>query len=340
MLNKQKNKLKHIEACLLPDSQYKKSAGFENIDLVYNSLPEINLKDVCTKINFLNHSLKAPLMIAPMTGGLELGKILNERWAKAAEHFGIAFGVGSQRLAIEHEEVRKSFLVRKHAKNAFIFANLGAAQILAWEIKKILSTVDMIKANALFIHVNPLQEACQEQGDTNFFGILKKLEELNKEFLKLKIPLLVREVGFGFSKQTAQRIINIGISGLDCAGAGGTSWSKVESLCSNSEKYQKIGDSFAEWGIPTVESIKNVRSICKNIPLIATGGIRTGEHIAKALLLGANLASMGQPMLKAAILGEEELFKFIEQTILEFRIALFSIGYNDCFSFLNAKNAS
>ncbi len=330
MLNKQKNKLKHIDACLLPDSQYKKSAGFENIDLVYNSLPEINLKDVCTKTSFLGHSLSAPLMIAPMTGGSELGKVLNERWAKAAQHFGIAFGVGSQRLALEDPSVTNSFLIRKYAKDAFIFANLGAAQLAYWGVKEALAAVHMIDANALFIHLNPLQEACQEHGDTNFFGILKKLEELNKEFLKLKIPLLVREVGFGFSKQAAQRLINIGISGIDCAGAGGTSWSKVESLCSSSETYQKIGESFSEWGIPTVESIKNVRSICKTIPLIATGGIRSGEHIAKVLLLGANLASMGQPMLKAAILGQEELFKFIEQTILEFRITLFAMGYKDC----------
>lgn len=321
---KQQNKLKHIEACLLQDSQYKKSAGFENINLTYNSLPEVNLSDIKTETTFLSHKLKAPLMIAPMTGGIELGKVLNERWAKAAEYFGIAFGVGSQRLAIEHDEAKESFKVRKYAKNALIFANLGAAQIVKWDIKKVLLAIDMIKADALFIHLNPLQEACQRGGDTNFEGVIRAIEKINKEFIKLQIPLLVREVGFGMSKEVAQRLINIGISGIDCAGAGGTSWSKVESLCSTNKQYQSLGESFAEWGIPTVDSINNVRSVSKTIPLIATGGIRNGEHIAKCLYLGANIASMGQPMLKAAIESEESLFEFIELVLLQLRVALFS----------------
>lgn len=323
---KQKNKLKHIEACLLDESQYKKSAGFENISMPYNSLPEINLCDINIQTTFLGHNLKAPLMIAPMTGGLELGKVLNERWAKAAEYFGIAFGVGSQRLAIEHEEVKETFMVRKYAKNAFIFANLGAAQILTWDIKKILLAVDMIKANALFIHINPLQEACQYGGDTNWLGVLKSIEKINKEFLKLKVPLLVREVGFGMSKEVAKKLIDIGVSGLDCAAAGGTSWSKVESLCSDNKKYKLLGECFADWGISTVDSIKNVRSVSKSIPLIATGGIRNGEHVAKALYLGANLASIGQPMLKAAFVSEENLFEFIESVLLQFRVSLFACG--------------
>lgn len=315
-------KLKHIDACLLAESQYKKSAGFAEINLDHQAALSNDLNSISLKTNFLGKDLKAPLMIAPMTGGMEKGALLNRLWAKAAGHFGIALGVGSQRLALEDQSTEKSFCVRQYAPDILLFANLGAAQIIhSFKADKIKRAVEMIEADALFIHLNPLQEALQSGGDTNFFGLLQAIEKTIKTLRPLGVKVLVREVGFGLSQKAAKDLISLGIDGLDCAGAGGTSWAKVESLCSNDPKYRRMGETFGEWGIPTAQSIQNVRLVDKNIPLIATGGIRTGLDIAKCLYLGANIAAMAQPLLKAAMEGEEMLFAFIEEKLLELKIA-------------------
>ncbi len=320
-------KLRHVQACLLSASQYEKSTGLESIDLPHEAAAAIDLDTVNLRVSFLGHTLSAPLMIAPMTGGTELAALLNRRWAEAAEYFGLAFGVGSQRLALENETVKQSFLVRNYAKNAMIFANLGAAQLLSnLDADDALRAVAMIKANALFIHLNPLQEMCQEHGDRSFAGVLKAIEKLVPIFKKESIPLLVREVGFGLSENAARALIATGIDGLDCAGAGGTSWAKVEALCANNEKYRRLGHIFGEWGIPTASSIKNVRAVDPNIALVASGGIRSGLDIARALHLGANLTGMAQPMLKAAMEGPEQLHDFIEQILLELRVAMAASG--------------
>lgn len=324
---KQLAKLKHVNACLLDESQYHKSSGFDSFDLSNEAAGELCLDEISLATTFLGHHLKAPLMIAPMTGGMELGAVLNRRWASAAEHFGLPFGVGSQRLALEDERVKQSFMVRKWAPRALIFANLGVAQLRKGQgSAQALAAVEMIEADALFVHLNPLQEACQEHGDVNFSGILRAIASAVELLHRHQIPVFAREVGFGLSERAAKALIDTGIAGLDCAGAGGTSWAKVEALCATSDKYQKLAETFGEWGIPTVESIKNVRRIDRQIPLIATGGIRNGLHIAKAIALGANLASMAQPMLKAAVKGEQELFSFIEQTLHELRVAMFASG--------------
>lgn len=325
-IKKQQTKLKHVEACLLPSSQYKKSAGFAEVALSHNSTAGLCLEEISLETTFLSHKLKAPLMIAPMTGGMELGAILNRRWALAAEYFELPFGVGSQRLALMDDRVRPSFIVRNYAPHAFIFANLGAGQLIKHGASQAIRAVDMIRANALFIHLNPLQEVCQEGGDVDFRHVIKTIAVVVQELHKLSIPVLVREVGFGLSEQAAKDLIDIGVAGLDCAGAGGTSWTKVEALCATSPKYRAIALAFGEWGIPTVQSILNVRKINSDIPLIATGGIRNGLDVAKALALKANIASMAQPMLQAAIKGEAELFSLIEQVLLELRIAMFACG--------------
>lgn len=320
-------KLRHVHACLLDESQYQKTTGLEEIDLGNESAGEINLDEVDLHTEFLGHALKAPLMIAPMTGGMELGAFLNRRWAEAAEHFGLAFGVGSQRLALEDGGVRSSFLVRKYAPKAMIFANLGAAQLVS-SLKPLdaVHAVEMIEANALFIHLNPLQEMCQERGDKNFSGIVRAISDVVRELHLLGIPVLVREVGFGLSEFSARALIDTGIDGLDCAGAGGTSWSKVEALCATTDSARRLGTVFGEWGIKTAQSIKNVRHVDKDIALIASGGIRNGLDIAKAMHLGADLVGMAQPMLKAAMGKEGELENFITQVLLELKVALAGAG--------------
>lgn len=323
-------KLKHVQACLSKESQYRKSAGFEEITLNHEAASGLALSDVSLATQFLGHKLKAPLMIAPMTGGMELGAVLNERWAKAAEFFGLCMGVGSQRLAIEDPSARASFSIRKYAPSALIFANLGAGQLVqGMNAKHALQAVSMIKANALFIHLNPVQEACKPYGDVSFSHLLKTIAAVVEILHREQIPVLVREVGFGLSKESAKRLISTGVAGLDCSGAGGTSWAKVEAMCAQEEKYRRLGRIFGEWGIPTVQSIKNVRSVDKAIPLIASGGLRSGLDLAKSLALGADLGAMAQPMLEHAMLGEEALFAFIEQCFLELRIALYASGVQE-----------
>lgn len=334
-------KLKHVQACLRDESQYRKSPGFEQVDLGHEAAAGLSLKtiDLCT--TFLGHQLQAPLMIAPMTGGMELGAVLNERWARAAEYFGLAFGVGSQRLALENSAARSSFAVRKYAPRALIFANLGAAQLVhGMNAEHALKAVEMIEADALFIHLNPLQEACQAHGDHDFGQVVKAIENIVSCLYKHDVPVLVREVGFGLSMRSARLLIDTGIAGIDCAGAGGTSWSKVEALCADQEKYQRLGRVFGEWGIPTAESIINVRQVNKELPLIACGGIRTGLDVAKALKLGANLAAMAQPMLVSAIKSEQALFLFIEQILHELRVAMFAAGLSQVREFLNQRSKS
>lgn len=320
-------KNKHINACLLDESQYCKTAGFDQIELINQSAAALSFSKLNLTTSFLGHQLKAPLMIAPMTGGSDLGARLNRMWAEAAEFFGIAFGVGSQRLALENPAVATSFKVRDYAPTAMIFANLGAAQLVrAMQAEYCLRAVDMVRANALFIHLNPCQEACQEGGDNNFLGLLSALAQVVRDFEPLKIPVLVREVGFGLSKQAVRALLETGIAGLDCAGAGGTSWTKVESICAASDSYRRLAMVMGEWGIPTVQSIKNVRQVNAQIPLIACGGIRSGLDVAKALALGADLAAIAQPMLKAAMISSEALHKYIEQILLELKVAMFANG--------------
>lgn len=317
-------KLAHLEACLSSEVEYSKSAGFDQIELVNQAACDVSLNLINLETEFLGKKLQAPLMIAPMTGGVERGYELNKLWAKAAEHFGIAFGVGSQRVALENLKLASTYDIRKYAPNAFIFANLGAAQIAqGMSLDNIKRAIDMISADALFIHFNAVQEACQD-GDVDYRNIFRNMTRVCEHFAKQNFPVLAREVCFGISPEAASRLISMGVSGIDCAGAGGTSWAKVEALCAKTERRRKMGFRFGEFGIPTANSIQNVRQISQTIPLIATGGIRTGQDIAKALKLGANLTAMARPMLLAAHAGEEALFEFIEDLILELQIALFA----------------
>lgn len=320
-------KLKHVEACLVPESQYEKSTGLEMVELNHQAAGGLSLHEVKLSTTFLGRTIQAPLMIAPMTGGTELGALLNQRWARAAEHFGLPMGVGSQRLALFDDTVRQSFMVRRWAKTTMVFANLGAAQLMGEDACALaMRAVDMIEADALFIHINPLQEACQKNGDTNWVGMLTAIERVVATLKQHGVPVLAREVGFGISQKAALALINTGIAGLDCAGAGGTSWAKVEGLCAGDERSKRLGQVFGEWGIKTAQSITNVRTVNRTIPLIATGGIRTGLEVAKCLALGADMAAMARPMLIKALEGEEALHVFIEQVLLELKVSLFAAG--------------
>lgn len=329
-IKKSLRKLKHIEACLLPESQYIKTTGLADIALEHHATASLNFADIDITTTFLGKNLQAPLMIAPMTGGVKMAALLNERWAKACEHFALPLGVGSQRLALEHDDIKASYQVRQWAKTTLVFANLGGAQLLNNNaIDLALRAVAMIEADALFIHINPVQEICQQGGDTNWQGLLSSLHKIINRLHLDNIPVFIREVGFGFSQKDVKALVDIGVYGLDCAGAGGTSWSRVEGLCAKNPSYQRLASVFAEWGINTVQSIRNVRAINKSIPLIATGGIRSGLDVAKVLALGANMAAMAQPMLSMAMVSEEQLYDFIAQILLELKVSMFANGANN-----------
>jgi isopentenyl-diphosphate delta-isomerase len=207
-----------------------------------------------------------------------------------------------------------------------LFANIGAVQLVkGWGVDEARRAREMIESDALLHHQNPKQEAIQS-GDQDFRGLADKIRVVASTLHKSGVPVFVREVGFGISQDAARRLIDCGIQGIDCAGAGGTSWAKVESICAKSERRKIMGDVFGEWGIPTAQSILNVRSVSDRIPLIATGGLRSGVDVAKALALGADIGSMARPMLVAADQGDEAIDRFIERTLTELRIAMFGVG--------------
>jgi isopentenyl-diphosphate Delta-isomerase len=248
--------------------------------------------------------------------------------ARAAEHFGLAMGVGSQRVGVEDEQRAAFFKIRSDAPTTFVFANFGAGQLVkGWGVDHARRAVDMIGADALFLHFNPIQEAAQG-GDVDFRGLVDKIAALTAGMRAHGVPVFAREVGFGMSAVAARLLDAAGVSGIDVAGAGGTSWAKVESLCAKTERRKKMGASFGEWGIPTADALVAVRAVT-SLPLIATGGLRSGIDVGKALALGATLGAMARPMLVAAHASEEALHAFIEDTLLELRITLFGAGCND-----------
>lgn len=332
------SKTQHIDACLTAAVEYVKRAGFERLDFVNQALPEVSLEEIDLSTSMCGKALKAPLMIAPMTGGVERAHQLNLRLASAAQRFGLAMGVGSQRVGLEDAERAKLFAVRSVAPDILLFANFGAAQLASgWGVEHARRAVDMIEADALFLHFNPIQEAAQG-GDVDFRGLIFKVREVCAAMRSQGVPVFAREVGFGISAEAARELIDAGVSGIDCAGAGGTSWAKVEGLCAKTERRKKMGMAFGEWGIPTADSIRAVRSVSQRIPLIATGGLRSGLDLAKALALGADVGAMARPMLVAAHQGEEALAARIEDVLTELRIAMFGIGASSLDELRHTKN--
>jgi isopentenyl-diphosphate Delta-isomerase len=322
-------KLKHIEVCLTQPVEYDKRTGLEAYELTNQALPEVSLGSLDLSASLAGRVLRAPLMMAPMTGGTEEGLAINRRLAVAAEHFGLAMGVGSQRLALEQPERARFFRVRDVAPNIVLFANFGAGQLVrGWGAGEARRALEMIQADALFVHLNPVQEAIQG-GDRDFRELAAKLSRLCKDLDSEGVTVFAREVCFGMSTESAQRLIDCGVRGLDCSGAGGTSWAKVEAFCAPTQRRRELGLRFGEWGIPTARSILNVRSVAPHIPLIASGGLRNGIDLAKALALGADIGAMARPFLLKAHESEAALHRFIEDVLEELRICMFGTGARD-----------
>jgi isopentenyl-diphosphate Delta-isomerase len=318
-------KLKHAQVCLTYPVEYEtRTTGFERFDLPYRALPETDLATIDTGTSFLGKPLGAPLLIGAMTGGAELSGLINKNLAIAAEALGVGLMLGSQRVMLEHPEVIPSFAVRPHAPSALLIGNLGVAQLnKGYGVDHILRAINLIAADALALHTNPLQEALQHNGDTNFTALIPKLREV---VAKVPYPVLLKEVGHGLSQAVAVSVKDVGFAALDVAGAGGTSWAKVEEFVSYGEVRHL---DLAEWGIPTAQALQEVSEVLPTMPLIASGGIRTGVEIAKALMMGARVVAVARPLLEPATRSPEAVIAKLQDLIWQLKVAMHCTGAAD-----------
>lgn len=305
--------------------------GLEGYRFIHRALPEINLEDISLEIILFGRRLSAPVLISSMTGGTDQAGSINRILAEAAQISKIAIGVGSQRAALEHPQLIPSFQIRQYAPDVLLFANLGAIQLnYGFTLEHCQRAVDMIQADALILHLNALQEAVQPEGETHFGGLAKKIEVICRA---LPVPVIAKEVGWGFSEEDVRLLTNCGIAAIDVAGAGGTSWSQVEMHRAPNEFQANLASAFLQWGIPTAEAILNVKKVSPHLPIIASGGLRTGLEIAKCLALGSVLGGMASPFLKAALNSLDKTVELIQLIKREIQVCMFATGSKDLFSF-------
>ena len=325
MRETQTRKADHLRICLDEDVQFRGNTnGLERYRFTHCCLPELNRSEIDITTTFLGKSLGAPLLISSMTGGTEQAKTINFRLAEVAQHYKLAMGVGSQRVAVENPQVAGTFAVRSHAPDILLFANLGAVQLnYSYGLDQCLRVIDLLEADALILHLNPLQECIQPKGDTNFRGLIDKINILCS---KLPVPVIVKEVGNGISAAIAQKLIDAGVTAIDVAGAGGTSWAKVESERALNAHQRHLGLTFADWGLPTAECITTIRAVAPEIPLIASGGLRNGLDVAKAIALGADISGLAWPFLQAAAESVDAVDALVQLLIAEITTVLFCTG--------------
>ncbi|HEY9884766.1 MAG TPA: type 2 isopentenyl-diphosphate Delta-isomerase [Thermosynechococcaceae cyanobacterium] len=321
----QTRKADHLRICLDENVQCRQiTNGLEHYRFTHCCLPEIDRDDINLTTTFLGKNLGAPLLISSMTGGTELAKTINSRLAIVAQQYRLAMGVGSQRVAVEDPSVATTFSVRAIAPDIPLFANLGAVQLnYHYGLDECRRVVDTLEADALILHLNPLQECVQTSGDTNFRGLLTQIALL---CAALPVPVIAKEVGNGISATGAKMLLEAGVAAIDVAGAGGTSWSLVESERATDARQRRLGRTFADWGLPTAECVTAVRAIAPQMPLIASGGLRDGLEAAKAIALGADLAGMAFPFLQAANDSEAALYELVEILVAELTTAMFCTG--------------
>ncbi len=318
-------KLEHLRINLRENVQFRETTnGLECYRFVHQALPNLELDEIALSATFFGKKLNAPFLISSMTGGAEEAERINLTLAAAAQATGIAMGLGSQRAAIEDESVAYSYQVRRVAPNILLFANLGAIQLnYAYSVDQCRRAIEMIQADALILHLNPIQEAVQAGGNTNWKGLLAQIEKVCHT---IGMPVIAKEVGFGISEQAARQLADAGVAAIDVAGAGGTSWSAVESRRAPSAFLRQLAEAFWDWGIPTAESLVRAQRGAPDLPLIASGGIRDGVQAAKSIALGASLVGFASPMLKWADQGVESTIEGIKLLKEELRVAMFGIG--------------
>jgi isopentenyl-diphosphate delta-isomerase len=315
----------HIRINLEENVQSALTTGLERYRFIHRALPELNLRISAWSRNCLGVR-RAPILISSMTGGQPKQASSTARWRRGPTNRG-RDGLGSQRAAIEHPELASTFQVRSVAPDILLFANLGAIQLnYGYGIDECRRAVEMIEADALILHFNALQEAVQPEGDTRFAGLLKQIEAVCKA---LPVPVIAKEVGWGFSRTDAALLAQAGVAAIDVAGAGGTSWTQVEMHRAQNESQRQLAAAFINWGIPTAEAIQNVCQAAPTLPIIASGGLRSGVDIAKCLALGAVLGGMAGPFLKAAAQSLETTIQTIEEIRREIQVCMFATGSSD-----------
>jgi isopentenyl-diphosphate Delta-isomerase len=318
-------KEEHLRACLEEDVTFHRpTSGFDLVQLPHCAAPELSLVEIDLSTSFLGRNLKAPLLISSMTGGAASARRINHHLAQAAQELGVALALGSLRAALEDDQVAATYQVRRVAPDVFLCANLGAVQLnYGYGVDECRRAVDLVEADALILHLNPLQEALQDGGNTNFAGLL---DQIGAVCAHLETPVIVKEVGWGISEHVARRLHEAGVAAIDVAGAGGTSWSQVERHRAESDSARRIAEAFTDWGIPTTQALFEARRGAPDATLIASGGVRNGVHVAKSLALGAHLAGLALPLLEPAQRSADAVHMRMEELIGELRIAMFCTG--------------
>ena len=317
-------KRRHIDVCLSEAVDYQTvTTGLERYRLPYNALTQTDLGSVDLGTDFLGARLRAPVLIGSMTGGAELSGTINRNLAAAAQQLGVGMMLGSQRIMFDNESASTSFTVRDVAPDVLLIGNIGLAQLDQLMVPDLVKALDRVGANALAVHTNPLQEAMQHEGDTDFSGSISRLRDIAGS---IGFPVMLKEVGHGIGAAAAAELVDCPIAAVDVAGAGGTSWARVEQLV----RYGEIRyPALAEWGIPTAEAVLDVRHTLPDVSIVASGGIRTGMDAAKALAMGADAVSVARPLLAPAIESPAAVVDWLQRFIGELLICLHGCGAAD-----------
>lgn len=327
-------KRRHIDVCLTEDVEHGSvTTGLERYELPYNALTQTNLGEIDLTADFLGSRLRAPVLVGAMTGGAELSGTINRNLAAAAQELGIGMMLGSQRIMLDSalgERAASSFAVRDIAPDVLLIGNIGLSQLSKSTMPDLVKALDRVGADALAVHTNPLQEAIQSGGDTNFSGSVTRLRDVHDGLAALGYPILLKEVGHGLGAAAVAELLRVPgelpFAALDVAGAGGTSWSRVEQYVRYGElRYPELAD----WGVPTAQAIIEVRRALPDVPLVASGGIRTGMDAAKAIALGADVVAVARPMLAPAIASASAALDWLARFIDELRICLHGCGATD-----------
>lgn len=321
-------KIEHIKIINSDENIDRRKYYFDSIQLKHRALPEIDLDKVDTSIEFMGKKLSFPLLISSMTGGAqELVQRINKNLVLAAEKAKVAMGVGSQRVMFSHPGAKKSFELRQYAPTTLLFANLGAVQLnYNFGLEHCRQAIQTVGADGLYLHLNPLQESIQPEGDTNFSGLADKIGDIAQN---IDTPLILKEVGAGISYEDVNLVVDNGIKYIDVAGSGGTSWSRIEEFRRQKHQKDNIGITFQDWGNPTPLVLKSLKPLRNKITLIASGGIRTGIDMVKANILGASLCGLAKPFLKPAMESADAVLAVIDRIKKEYKIAMFLTGVDN-----------
>jgi isopentenyl-diphosphate Delta-isomerase len=317
----QSRKAKHIDVCLTEAVDYQTvTTGLERVLLPYNALTQTNLGAIDMHAEFLGVRLDAPVLIGAMTGGAELSGVINRNLAAAADKLGIGMMLGSQRIMLGDDAASASFAVRDVAPDALLIGNIGLAQLTDELVPDLVDALDRVGANALAVHTNPLQEAMQHEGDTDFSGSVARLRDVARS---IDYPVMLKEVGHGIGAAAAAELVDCPVAAVDVAGAGGTSWARVEQFV----RYGEVRHpELAEWGIPTAQALREVRKTLPDVALVASGGIRTGMDAAKALAMGADVVAVARPLLAPAIESTGAVMDWLQNFIAELQICMHGCG--------------